>query len=426
MADVPTPPASSVQPTNSSSVHHTAYWTRAKVILYIVVAVVVLYVVLSIITTIRNVVNRGQKVEELTKLLDNAKGVFLEASTTFDQLDTTYGSLDGEYQTVFTSANAISINLETVSDIADGITDEFMSVAETFTKIEAAYSGVIEQYNDVCAIAGIAYLQTGLQAAGLPIKVIHYPFGSITGTSIDPICILDPSPDGLIYTSVGGFVDSERANGRVQDPNITPVLNGYDFDGSLKTREKVVALGAPKIITVTASIVDNTYKFVEIKAASDRFYTEVFVVDPVLYATTSGQKKYAVIVPALQENSIYVFEVNGAGGMNLRRLSDEEVIALGAGDGPLFKPATLRDLTIRQAETFDSITPYIERVLKANEDKDSAMISANRAREIIADSQEKRLDLSKTHQTLVQTFADFSVEELVPKYDILDSMCTIM
>ena len=400
---------------------------KTRVFGIVVLVVVCLIMLLFVIAGIRTLVGGGAREQELKDLLGEAKKEFLAASTTFGQLDTTYASLDVEYDTVFINADSISTNLTEVDVIATGLGEEFTTVATTFSKIEAAYTGVLQQYNDVCVIAGLAYLRTGSIQDGIPVQILYYPYGgnNDTMTIVDPI--LYPTSTDLIYTDVDEYVDSKTQDtGERQESNVVPVLHALDLDGSLSTRDS----GGDqrhKIITVYTCFLDNTYQFVEIKTSlGDR--SEVFVVDDALYtrATQEGYQLHAVEIDKFEAGSMYAFEASGAGSLRLRKLDFTERNAIENGDGPAYTPATLRDLTKLQGETFDNITPSIERVQQLNQSKDIAMAEAVRARAAIVTSQQTRSELSKTHQRLVDQFDAFSVERLVPPRDLLDSYCTVM
>jgi hypothetical protein len=401
--------------------------SKKQILGYVVLCLVCLVMVLFVTTGIRTLVGGGAREQELKDLLGQAKKEFLAASATFGLLDTTYTSLDVEYDTVFTNADSISANLTEVDAIATGIGEEFTAVTTTFSKIEEAYTGVIQQYNDVCTVAGLAYLRTGSVEHGIPVQILYYPYGGNNNTMTTVHPILHPTSPDIIYTDDNNFVDSTtKGSGGRQQGAVVPVLRALDLDGSLTTRDSGGAQ-RPKVMTVYACFLDNTYQFVEIKTSlEDR--SETFVVDEALYAraTREGYQLQAVEIDSFDAESMYAFEASGTGTLRLRKLAYTERAAIENGDGPAYTPATLRDLTKLQGETFDNITPSIDRVRHLNNNKNIAMAEATRARAAIATSQQTRAELSTTHQKLVDQFEAFSVERLVPPRDLLDSYCTVM
>jgi hypothetical protein len=398
---------------------------------------VLIYVLLLVITSIRTLFSGGKREQELEDLLEEAKIVFQEASTSFEALDTTYDVLDSEYQTVFDSADSISENLTQVDRIASGITDEFTSVTQTFSRIESAYAGVIQQYNDVRDVAGLAYIETGSETDGVPISVIMYPYHSDrTEATIVPLTHLSTPSSALVYTADSdGFVDSElRETGSTTGINTeTPILRALDRDGSIGTRDAPGGIPTYKNITVKATLVDNKIELVQIetRVPTDTDLIEIFVVNQALYTTVTkdGLIEYGLTMNDIRPDSMYAFGVTGGGQLLLTRLDDDAKDLVRDGDMiniPAYKAATLRDLTKIQSETFDTITPQIDRVIALNKQKDLAMGEADATRRLITQSHETRQALALRHQEVVDEFESFSLDRLVPKKDLLDSYCVLM
>ena len=425
----------STTPPNNNSPGHSRgqkWGFKVRLTLWFIGILIIGYVLMMVITGIRTLFAGNERAEELKGLLAEAKTVFNEASGTFGALDTTYESLDGEYQTVFESADAISNNLTEVDTIANGITDEFQSVAQTFSQIEEAYTGVIDQYNEACEVAGLAYIQTGALSDGIPITVILYPYGGTreTAVSILPIHV-SPETDALVYTDANNYIDSRLPTpDETQSADIRPILHAYDKDGFITTRDTD---GNPryKKLTIRDAIVDNTVEVVELEVevlGSDR--VEHFIMNSQLsqrVEETSDWIKYGVQVESVDPDSTYAFEVTGGGQLQLKRLTEDELALIHDGKNiPSYKPATLSDLTQIQGQTFDSITPSIQRVLELNRQKDDAMSQAAASRASIISSNLVRKELAQTHDDLVTKFEAFSVDRLVPEKDFLDSYCTVM
>jgi hypothetical protein len=399
-----------------------------RLLVYGLLAIVFLYLLLTVVTSIRTLMGSAAREQELKDLLGDAKKEFLAASATFGLLDTTYNTLDKEYDTVYANANDISLQLTAVDEIANDITNEFGTVASTFLAIETAYSGVIDQYNSLSTIAGLAYLRTGSEEDGRPVQIQYYPYGGNKNTMLAVNPILVPSDTELVYTNENDFVDSRKtldAN-EVQDPAVTPVLRALDLDGRIQTRDSP---GGKKLkeFQVWACYLDNTYQFVSIDVTLEG-RTEKFVVDEALHNRVKEELYHmeGVRVPSIDADSMYAFECNQAGALFLRKLTPEQKGEIENNEGPAYKPATITDLTQLQGQVFDKITPSIDKVMQLNLRKNVAMAEAVRAREAIATSQQARLELSRTHQKLVDQFETFSVEKLVPPRDLLDSFCTVM
>jgi hypothetical protein len=411
---------------------------KIRLLLWIVGILIGIYVLMLVITSIRTLFGGNARAEELKVLLTEVKTVFQEASQSFEALDSTYEKLDGEYLTVFDSARAITVNLDQVDAIANGLTNEFDSVTKTFMEIEGAYTGVIDQYNKVCAFAGLAYIKTGAFTDGLPITVVLYPYGGTRESSITVVpTYVYAQNETLIYTDENNYVDSrKRTDSESNLPHTTiPILRAWDKDGNNMTRDTSEA-GVYKTITAFAAVIDGKYELSTITASIplESHVVETFELNPVLtkrISETREKNNFVYVtsaeVPQLSENSMYIFQVSAAGKPEVLRLTPDEIIAIDAGNNiPVFKPATLLSLTQIEGRRFESITPMIQRVKDLNQEKDGAMKEAIVSSQSIAKSNEARQIFARTHQDLVKQFELLDVDSIVPKKDLLDSYCVLM